>query len=312
MSFTIEVLEEIVNMDDKSEASLLAEFIGVITTSGYVRLSHLGPELIIKTSRPVSARRIIRIARSLFSAEVGPLIFSENAFERWYEISLTGPKLFQKLSELNVFNNLSGLNLETIRELYKRKKEFANSFLRGVFMVSGYVQNPKKGRDLEITTSDERAKDILSYILKSEGFRVNSRYRKHKHYIYLKSYEDIKDFLRRIGAVNASFKFEDQQTINEMKNFVNRQVNFEKANVERSVTSAVRQIEAILFLERMVGINNLSPALREAAQLRLKYPNLSLEELARKTKAGLTKSGLRHRLLRIEKLAQELKEEKGG
>ncbi|MCX7832308.1 MAG: DNA-binding protein WhiA [Actinobacteria bacterium] len=312
MSFTVEVLEEIVNSSEEDSSSLLAEFIGVTIVSGYIRLTHSGPELIIKTQRPVSARRIVRLSRTLFDARIGPLIYSENAFEKWYEISISGKILFDRLSKLGILSGLGGVNIDALKALYKKNKNFSNSFLRGVFLVGGYVQNPKQGRDLEIVVSDERVQKVLADILSSEGFKVGTRYRKHKYYIYFKSYEDIKDFLRRIGAVSASFKFEDQQTINEMKNYVNRQVNFEKANVERIVNSAIKQMEAIIIIDREIGINNLTPALREAADLRLKHPDLSLSELAKKAKGKITKSGLRHRLLRLEKIANELKKKRKG
>lgn len=312
MSFTVEVLEEIVNSSEDDKNCLLAEFIGATAVSGYIRLGHSGPELIIKTTRPVSARRIVRLAKNLFSAEIGPLIYSENAFEKWYEISVKGEKLFEKLEKLGIFNKLAGIDFDSLKRLYEKQKKYINAFLRGVFLVGGYVQNPQKGRDLEIIVSDERVQNALVNILQSEGFKVGTRYRKHKYYIYFKSYDDIKDFLRRIGAQSSSFKFEDQQTLGEMKNLVNRQVNFEKANVERIVNSAIKQIEAILYVDREIGIANLSPVLREAASLRLKYPDLSLAELAKKAKGGITKSGLKHRLLRIEKLANELKNKKQG
>lgn len=312
MSFTAEVLEEIVNLEEEDEKRLVAEFSGITVVSGYIKLGHSGPELTIKALKPVSARRVVVLARQLFDAEIGPLIYSENFFEKWYEISIRSQKMFDTLNELGVLSDYLTIDFESLKAFLKKEKDLVNSFLRGIFLVSGYVQNPVKGRDLEIVVSEERVHEEIVKILKEAGFKVGTRYRKHKHYIYFKSYEDIKNFLRRIGATKSSFKFEDQQTVNEMKNFINRQVNFEKANVERAVNSALRQIEAILLIDKEIGISNLSPVLREAASLRLKYPEMPLSELARKAKGNLTKSGLKHRLLRLEKLAENLKKQGEG
>lgn len=312
MSFTVEVLEEIAKVAEEDPELLLAEFVGFITVGGYIRLGRPGPEFIIKVSRPVSARRIVKTARALFDAEIAPVVQVENAFEKWYEVAIRGEEIFSKLEQIGLLSGLSGINVGAISRHYQKKKPLMNAFLRGVFLVGGYVQHPRQGRDLEIVFPDEETQKLIADFLRSEGFKAGLRYRKHKYYLYLKNYEDIKNFLRRIGAQNSSFKFEDQQTFNEMKNFVNRQVNFEKANVQRVVNSAFRQIDAILTIERVIGINNLTPALREAAHLRLKYPELSLEELAKKAKGKLTKSGLSHRLKRLQKLAETLeKHEKG-
>lgn len=312
MSFTVEVLEEIAKVAEEDPELLLAEFIGFITVGGYIRLGRSGPELIIKVPRPVSARRIIKTVRTLFNVEIEPVIQVENAFEKWYEVAFKGEEIFSRLEQLGLLSGLNGINVRAISKHYQKKKPLINAFLRGVFLVGGYVQHPRQGRDLEIAFPDEETQKLIADFFKSEGFKAGLRYRKHKYYIYLKNYEDIKNFLRRVGAQNSSFKFEEQQTFNEMKNYVNRQVNFEKANVQRMVNSAFRQIEAILTVEKIIGINNLTPALREAANLRLKYPELSLEELAKKAKTRLTKSGLSHRLKRIQKLAETLETQKKG
>jgi DNA-binding protein WhiA len=312
LSFTVEVLEEIAKVSEEDSESLLAEFLGFLTVGGYIRLGSTGPELIIKASRPVSARRIIKTAKKLFNAEIGPLIQVENPFEKWYEISLKGNEIFSTLEKLGLLNGLNGIDVGVLEKLYRKKKQLINAFFRGIFLVGGYVQSPKQGRDLEIVVADEKTQQLLASFLKSERFKFGLRYRKHKYYLYLKNYDDIKDFLRRIGAQGSSFKFEDQQTINEMKNYVNRQVNFERANVQRVVNSSFNQLQDILVIDRIVGINNLTPALREAALLRLKYPELSLEELAKKTAGRLTKSGISHRLKRLHKLAEALKNQEGG
>lgn len=312
MSFSKAVIEEIVHSEEDDKESLIAELLGFSIVSGFIRISSLGTEFVIRAQKPAVIRRIVKIIHKLFDFEAGPLIFSESAFEKWYEISFRSDDLQSKLNEAGI--ELSGFTIvyENMIKKISKDKKLLNSFIRGIFLAGGYVRDPKKDRLLEIQFSDEKVAQTVQKILKKAGMHPGLRHRKHRYYLYLKSYNDIKDFLRRVGAVQASFHFEDEQAVKEMRNLANRQVNFEKANVERAVSTALRQIEAILAIEKHIGIENLTPPLREAAVLRLKYPQANLSELAELSNKKITKSGISNRLKRLEALAIKIaKKEKG-
>ncbi len=306
MSFTIEVLEEISREIVDDSECLLSEFAGFSIVGGFLRFSSQGPEFVVRATRPVSIRRIIKVARTLFDFEIGPIIYSESAIEKWYEVSFRDSKLIEKLSSAGFSSEGLFFSFKPFFEKVKKNQKCLNSFLRGLFFAGGYLQSPKKGRDLEIQLQNNTLLTEVEGVLKKAGFRPGKRQRKHRYYLYIRNYEDIKDFLRRIGAVQASLKFEEEQVYRDMRNMVNRQVNFEKANVSRTVNSSLRQIEAVITIDKHIGINNLSPALREAAELRLKYPDASLSELVKISGGKITKSGLSNRFKRLEALSTKI------
>lgn len=312
MSFLKEVIEEVVNSDEGDKEDLIAEFVGFSTVSGFLRISSNGTEFVLRAHKPAAIRRIIKITRHLFEFEVGPLTLSESAFEKWYEISFKSEKLHEKLKDAGIeLTGFSFIYSDLLGKIQKDKK-LLNSFFRGVFLAGGYICDPRKNRMIELQLSDEEVANYVFKLLKKIGLRPGIRHRKHRYYVYLKSYKDIKDFLRRIGAVQASFKFEDEQAIKEMKNMVNRQVNFEKANVERTVSTARRQIHAIKMIDKYIGIENLAQPLKEAALLRLKHPFANLNELASLSSPPISKSGLTNRLKRLEALALKIEKSKKG
>lgn len=309
MSFTGEVVEELVHSAaDTSEECQLAEFAAFVFASGYLRLGAERNELVIRVARPAAARRLLKLGRTIFNFEVGPLMYTETAFEKWYEVSFSAPDLTTTLINHGLLK--PDLTIEYISRNQELIKDRAckNAFMRGIFLAAGYVAHPSSGRHLELHISSREAAELILKMLKEEGYRVHMLKRRHRYIVYLKNYQDIKDLFYKIGAVQASFKFENQQLIRELKNDVNRRVNFEKANLERTTSSSLRQLQAIIFIDETVGIDSLPPALKEAAMLRLKNPHASIAELAEMMNGVTTKSGAANRLKRLEKIAAQLSE----
>ena len=118
------------------------------------------------------------------------------------------------------------------------------------------------------------------------------------------------DILSIIGAYNSLFEFENVRIVKDMRNNVNRLVNCETANLSKTVNAAVRQVESIKLIEKEIGLKRLSKPLRDIAELRLEYPDESLKELGEMLNPPVGKSGVNHRLRKIEKIADELR--KGG
>ena len=123
--------------------------------------------------------------------------------------------------------------------------------------------------------------------------------------IYSKDGEEISKFLAFIGANNAVLKFEEIRVYRDMRNNVNRIVNCETANLSKTVTAALKQIDAINVIKASGKFNALSESLKEIAELRIKYPEASLTELGEKTNPKIGRSGVNHRLKAIMKLAEE-------
>ena len=183
------------------------------------------------------------------------------------------------------------------------------SYLRGAFLATGSLNNPESGSyHLEISTSYlEHAEDLAKW---ANHFRLNAKWseRKKGYFIYLKEGEKISDFLSVIGAHQALLRFEDVRIVRDIRNSVNRIVNCEKANLKKMSDTGVRQAEIIRLISREIGLENLPTRLQEMAEVRLQYPEASLQELGELMPGGqISKSGVNHRLRKLEEIASKLK-----
>ncbi|WP_031367995.1 DNA-binding protein WhiA, partial [Clostridium botulinum] len=186
--------------------------------------------------------------------------------------------------------------------------ECRRAYIRGAFLGGGSISNPEKTYHLEfVTHNEEYAKDLSNLI---NSYNLNSKVikRKNSYIIYLKEGEQIVDLLNIIGAHASLLELENVRIMKEMRNNVNRLVNCETANLSKTVNAAVRQVESIKFIEREIGLGRLPKNLRDVAELRIKYPDESLRELGKMLNPPVGKSGVNHRLRRIEKIADELKQ----
>ena len=146
--------------------------------------------------------------------------------------------------------------------------------------------------------------------MKSFGLPVKITDRKQGYVVYLKEGDAVTSFLRIIGAHNALLAFENVRVIKDMRNQVNRLVNCETANLQKTVNAAVRQVEKITLIARTLGLAHLPRPLKEVAELRLAHPEATLQELVDALDGRIGKSGINHRLRKLEKLAESI--ENGG
>ena len=177
-------------------------------------------------------------------------------------------------------------------------KEEEKEFLKNMFLASGSIANPQKEYHLEILTDTIEMAESIIEILKGFGIEAKFLEKKYKFVVYIKSSEMIALFLNVIGAHNSLFKFEDEKVMHELNNNINRVVNCETANISKIVNTSLRQIEII----QKIGIDNLPENLREIARLRCENPDASLKELGEMMKVPLGKSGVNHKLKKIESL----------
>ncbi len=183
----------------------------------------------------------------------------------------------------------------------------AKAMARGAFMASGSVSNPNKEYHLEIVFADKENLRKVNDILNS--YLINSKViaRKNEYIIYLKDAEGISNFLAFIGANNSVLEFEEARTLKEVKNNINRQVNYETANLNKTISASVKQIEDIKLIKKKKKFDKLSEGERALAEARLKNPNSTLSELGKLVTPNISKSGVTHRLENIAKLANELR-----
>ncbi len=181
-----------------------------------------------------------------------------------------------------------------------------SAFLRGVFLGGGTVIDPQKNYNLEIITPYYRLSREIFSLLNACGFSCKIVTRKSKYVIYIKNSDVIGDVLAFIGAHRAQMELLNVKIEKELRNDLNRSVNSETANLEKTISAAVTQIHAIEKIQKAYGIENLEEDLRETAQIRLENRDLSLGELGKLFTPPLTKSGVNHRLRRLIKFADTL------
>lgn len=179
------------------------------------------------------------------------------------------------------------------------------SFLRGAFLAGGSVTDPEKGYHLELITSHYYVSRELTALLLDMGFSPKETTRKSNYVTYFKQSEYIEDFLTVIGAPLASMEIMSAKVEKNLRGSINRRVNCDAANLDKTVDAAQEQIAAIRVLETSMGLDSLSDKLREAASLRVENPELTLSQLAELCDPPVTKSCLNHRLRKLVELGSQ-------
>lgn len=188
-----------------------------------------------------------------------------------------------------------------------KSDDLEKAFIRGAFLGSGTINNPEKKYHLEISLRNlENAKYILE-ILKKYNIDFKILEKAKGYSTYTKDGEEISKFLALIGANSSVLKFEEIRVYRDIKNNINRKVNCETANLNKIVNSSVKQINDIKYLREKEKFNELPEQLREIAEIREENPDTSLEELGKLLKNPIGKSGVNHRLRKIQQIAEELR-----
>lgn len=223
---------------------------------------------------------------------------------------ITLPKISQ-IQEIDYKEEDIEISLEfekQIKELnqIKEQEEMAiKALTRGIFLGSGSVNNPENKYHLEIILSNKRNAQIIKELLAKMQIHLKELERKNGYSLYIKEGEEISKFLAFIGANSSVLKFEEIRVIREIKNNVNRKVNCETANLNKTINAAVRQVEAIRKLKETGKFKNLSENLKEIANLRVEHPDASLIELGQMLENPIGKSGVNHRLNQLIEKARE-------
>lgn len=183
------------------------------------------------------------------------------------------------------------------------KEEVEKGLVRGAFLGGGSITEPNNRYHLEIRLNTANAREKLIKIINKFHINVKILDRKYSYSIYIKDGEEISKFLALIGANNAVLKYEDIRVLKETKNNVNRKVNCETANLNKTVNAAFNQIQAIEKIKKEKKWNKLTPNLQEIATLRIENPEATLEELGKMLSEPIGKSGVNHRLKKIMEIA---------
>jgi DNA-binding protein WhiA len=306
MTFSEEVKKELSRLIDERECCQRAELAALISLNGNLVTSRGQRGLSVTTQNPATARVIFKLFRAVFGVHAEIYIYrkrqlrKDNVYRVWCQGDL--PRLLRQVG-LVVEGECLGQQVDpsVVEEACCRR-----AYLRGAFLAAGAINDPRKvSYHLEIAAQHESQAAVLCRLLEAEECTPKVVQRKGDYVVYLKEGEQIVRFLNIIGAHAALLEFEDARVRKEMRNQVNRLVNAETANLSKTVNAALRQIEAIKQVAQSVGFDRLSPKLREIAELRLTYPEASLQELGQMADPPISKSAVNHRLRKLLAMASQ-------
>ncbi|WP_019533311.1 DNA-binding protein WhiA [Paenibacillus ginsengihumi] len=307
MSFAAQTKKEL-TMIEGDACCEKAELSALIRMNGAVQITNQRIVLDISTENAAIARRIYSLLKKMFQVHTELLVRKKMRLKKNNVYIVRVPSQVQDiLSELHIVSE--GFQFTPgIEKTIIRKQCCKRAYLRGAFLAGGSVNNPEgSSYHLEIASMYEEHCQALCRL--AGEFDLNARCieRKKGFIFYIKEGEKIIEFLNLIGAHQALLRFEDVRIMKDMRNSVNRLVNCETANLNKTIGAAVRQIDNIRLLEKKVGLDNLPEKLREVAEVRLKYPDLNLKEVGDMLKGNVSKSGVNHRLRKIDEMAQKLR-----
>lgn len=315
MSFSSKVKNEICRRTDLSKEECIAELSGIMKVSGTLSLgSKKALSFRVITENPAIARLIFKLLKEYFDIHTKIMITRSNSLKKnnLYMVVISEEdrvrELLYKVAVLKDVDGIIELNY-SIPENIIESEECKRAYIRGAFLGGGSISNPEKTYHLEFVTHHEDYAFRLSALINSFNLGSKVIQRKSSFVVYIKDGEQIVDLLNIIGAHSSLLELENVRIMKEMRNNVNRLVNCETANLSKTVNAAVRQVESIKLIQREIGLQRMPKNLREIAELRLNYPDESLKELGEMLDPPVGKSGVNHRLRRIEKIADELRKE---
>lgn len=307
MSFSTEIKNEIVRIDNTNLENMAI-------LSAYIRQNaYIDNELIrIHTENAAICRYLFKVIKNLYNVTSKVIVRKNFNFNKnmIYILEIKDKKDFI-LKDLSLINN-DGYFINIPKEYVIDDEELKRAYLRGCFLASGSVNNPKTSRyHLEFLIDDEEYSVFINDLLNI--YDLNSRIikRKNGYMIYVKEAEKISDFLRVIKASSAVLYFEDIRIYRDQKNTTNRLNNCEQANIEKTINTALNQIEDINLIKSNIGIEVLDDKLLELAKFRLEYGESSLLELSEimshELGKKITKSCLSHRFRKIKDIANKMR-----
>jgi conserved hypothetical protein len=304
LSFASDIKKELTNLPIK-DCCGKAELSALIQLNGSVLFANRRPALDIQTENAAIARRIYTLLKTYYQPTVEILVRKKMRLKKnnVYIVRIL-EDVKEILDDLHIWEQGDHrISPELVRKTCCKK-----AYLRGAFLAGGSVNNPETSSyHLEIfSLYKDHCEDLCRLV---NEFHLNSRMleRKKGCIVYLKEAEKISDFLNVIGAHNALLRFEDVRIVRDMRNSVNRLVNCETANLNKTIGAAFRQVENIKLIDEKIGLDALPEKLREIAYLRLENQDVTLKELGELVPGGITKSGINHRLRKLDEIAEKLR-----
>lgn len=296
----------------------IAEIAALINMCGEILIQEENKISIkFQTENAAVARKFFTLLKKTFNINTEVLIRKNTQLKKnqVYFLFVTNTEQSKKLLKA------TGLIMEQDGELIKRRGIYPliiqsicckRAYIRGAFLGAGSLCDPEKTYHLEFVNQDPSHSQDLKELINLFEMDAKIVKRKRHYVVYLKEGSQIVDLLNIMGAHLALMDLENVRILKEMRNNVNRIVNCETANLNKTVSAAVKHLEDIEYIEQHMGLSSLPRSLEEVARFRVQYTEASLKELGAMLNPPVGKSGVNHRLRKISIIADRLREEKGG
>ena len=318
MSFSSRVKDELSRQVSAARHCRIAEMSAVLSLCGRVKISasdHFSIEM--HTENVAVARKYFTLLKKTFniSTDVSIRRGGNLSRNRTYIVAvrehddalkvLQAAKLIDDQGEIRE-------NLSLVRNVVVQNACCRRAFIRGAFLAAGSISDPEKFYHFEIVCPSMAKAEQLKGIIAAFDMEPKIVLRKKYYVVYIKEGNQIVDILNVMEAPVSLMEFENIRILREMRGNVNRQVNCETANINKTVSAAVKQVEDITYLRDTIGFEKLSEGLEEIALARLSHPEASLKELGELLSPPVGKSGVNHRLRKLSELAEKVRQEQGG
>lgn len=310
MSFSGEVKKELCEQISPARHCQLAEISAIIAFCGKIVVDK-DQTLILKlqTESTILTKKIFLLLKQVFRVSAELTTRSMSAKKNLYELVLTAEETVLVLAACKLTAAAEEKNGRPlmVEQTIVTKSCCRRSFIRGAFLAAGSVSNPNKAYHFEVVVSQEKNGELLCEVMRSFDIDAKMIARKYHYVVYVKEGSQIVDLLNVMEAHVALMEFENVRILKDMRNTINRKVNCEAANINKTVKAATRQVEDILYIKEKVGLATLAEGLEEIALLRIEYPEASLKELGEMLSPPVGKSGVNHRLKKLCEIAEGLK-----
>lgn len=315
MSFSGEVKEELAEYTVEARHCLIAELSAMLSMGSRVKKEGGGYIIVFNTENIALARKIEKYIHDGFnhSPQICVRCGGHGAHSHIYTVRVDDHSAAEQIlmaTKLMTRDEAPSEDLLPKNFMAVKNDCCRRAFIRGAFLTSGSMSDPEKFYHFELVCQTERKAEFIQSILTGFSFDARIVQRKKYYVVYIKEGEQIVDLLNIMMAHRALLNLENVRILKEVRNSVNRQVNCETANLNRTVSAAVKQLDDINYIRDTVGLDSLSESLMEIAVLRAENTEVSLKELGQMLTPPVGKSGVNHRLRKISEIADELRQNK--
>ena len=300
LTFSGKVKEELSRQWNEQKHCQIAEIAAIISMCGKVTIDSRDRYAVkVRTENISVARKCFTLLEKTFNIEAESLVtINKSKGNTTYTVVVKqhedAMKLLQAARLVDGDGEISE-EFSTSRNMIVHKSCCKRAFLRGAFLASGSMSHPEKSYHIEMVCASKAKAEQIQKLINSFGLDAKVILRKNSYVVYLKEGSQIVDLLNIMEAPIALMEMENVRILKEMRNSVNRKVNCETANINKTVSAAAKQAEDIRLIQKEIGLNKLPEGLQEIAELRLTYPDASLKELGEMLTEPLGKSGVNHR-----------------